>query len=62
MSREEKIRYIRESRFYSLAYRNLETCTERELDDMIRMIVRELQKEEISVNENQVTNFYVYLN
>jgi len=62
MNREDKIRYIRESRFYSLAYRNLETCTEGELDDMIRMIVRELQKEEVSIQQNMETTFQMHLN
>lgn len=62
MNREEKIRYIRESRFYQFAYHNLEGCTEKELDVMIRKIVLELQKEEVSVSENLLTNFYVFLN
>jgi predicted nucleic acid-binding OB-fold protein len=62
MNREDKIRYIRDSRFYQLMHENLESCSERELDDLVRKIVRELQKEEVKVTDNMITNFHVFLN
>lgn len=62
MTRLEKIEYIRGSRMHSYAYQDLESLNEYELDEIIRRIAFQLQRQEVMISENMVTDFYVFLN
>lgn len=62
MTRQEKIEYIRASRLYSYAYQDLDSFNDRELDEMIRRIAIQLQRQEVMVSNNMLTDFYVFLN
>lgn len=62
MTREEKIEYIRASRIYAFAYQDLEGLNDRELDEIIRRIAVQLQRQEVMVSMNMLTDFYVFLN
>ena len=62
MTRPEKMEYIRDSRMNAYAYENLESLNEYELDEIIRRIAFQLQRQEVMVSSNMVTDFYVFLN
>jgi len=62
MNRHDKIRYIRESKFYNYAYESLEDFTEPQLDEIIRKISYEIQKSEALGRGNRVQSFYLFLN
>lgn len=62
MSRQEKINYIKSTRYYGFAYENLEQYTDQELDVLIRLIAEQIQREEASVNQNYLKQFYICLN
>lgn len=62
MTRLEKIEYIRGSRMHSYVYQDLETLNDYELDEIIRRIGFQLQRQEVMVSTNMVTDFYVFLN
>lgn len=62
MSRQEKIEFIRSSRFYGFAYLNLEDVPETRLDEIIHSIVELMQREEVRVAGNSVKEFCLYLN
>ncbi len=62
MSREEKIHYIRSSRYYRSDFGDLEALSERRLDQLIRRIERCLRREEATASCNMLTDFYVFLN
>ncbi len=62
MTRLEKMEYIRDSRMNAYAYQDLESLNEYELDEIIRRIAFQLQRQEVMVSSNMVTDFYVFLN
>lgn len=62
MTRYEKIRFIRESKFFNYAYESLEDFTEPQLDEIIRRISYEMQKSEAVGKGNRVQSFYLFLN
>jgi len=62
MTRLEKIKYIRDSRMNAYVDQELESLNDYELDEIIRRIAFQLQRQEIMVSTNMVTDFYVFLN
>jgi hypothetical protein len=62
MSREEKIEYIRTCRMHSYAYQDLESLNENELDILIHRIAVQLQRQEVMISYNMVTDFHIFLN
>ena len=62
MTRLEKIQYIRDSRMNAYVDQDLENLNDYELDEIIRRIAFQLQRQEIMVSTNMVTDFYVFLN
>ena len=62
MTRQEKIEFIKSSRYFGFAYLNLEDIPEARLDEIIQSIVELMQKEEIRVQGNHVKEFCLYLN
>lgn len=62
MTRLEKIEYIRGSKMYSYAYQDLESLNDYELNEIIRRIAFQLQRQEVMISANMVTDFYVFLN
>lgn len=62
MTRDEKIEFIKSSKYFGFAYLNLEDIPEERLDEIIISIVELMQKEEIKVKGNQIKEFCLYLN
>lgn len=62
MNRYEKIRYIRDSKYFNYAYESLDDFTEPQLDEIIRRISYEMQKAEATGKGNRVQSFYLFLN
>jgi len=62
MSRQEKIEFIRSSRYFGFAYLNLDDVPEARLDEIIHSIVELMQREEVKVAGNNVKDFCLYLN
>lgn len=62
MSRQEKIEFIRSSRYFGFAYLNLEDVSESRLDEIIHNIVELMQREEVKVSGNNIKDFCLYLN
>lgn len=62
MTRQEKIEFIKSSRYFGFAYLNLEETVETRLDEIIRNIVALMQKDEVKVKGNDLKDFYLCLN
>lgn len=62
MSREEKIEYIRSCKVYSFAYLELDSFSDEELDQVIRRIAVQMQRQEVMISHNMVTDFAIFLN
>jgi len=62
MTRQEKIEFIKSSRYFGFAYLNLEETPEKRLDEIIQSIVELMQQEEIKVKGNGIKDFCLYLN
>jgi NADPH-dependent 7-cyano-7-deazaguanine reductase QueF len=62
MTRQEKIEFIKSSRYFGFAYLNLEDTQETRLDEIIKSIVDLMQKDEVKVRGNDFKDFCLYLN
>ncbi|HLP12395.1 MAG TPA: hypothetical protein VK177_10725 [Flavobacteriales bacterium] len=62
MTRQEKIEFIKSSRYFGFAYLNLEDTQESRLDEIIKSIVELMQREEVRVRGNGLREFCLYLN
>ena len=62
MTRQEKIEFIKSSRYFGFAYLNLEDTHETRLDEIIRSIVDLMQRDEVKVRGNDIKDFCLYLN
>lgn len=62
MTRQEKIEFIKSSRYFGFAYLNLEEIPDGRLDEIILSIVELMQKEEVKVRGNALRDFCLYLN
>lgn len=62
MSRQEKIEYIRSCRVHSYAYLELDSLTDAELDTVIHRIAVQMQRSEVMISQNMVTDFAIFLN